>query len=43
MNVSKCVFDHLNDSDIMDILEECARKNIPIPITRKELEQLGMN
>ncbi len=34
-------FDHLNDSDIMDIIEECERKNIPV--TRKEIEQLGMD
>jgi len=34
-------FDHLNDSDIMAILEECERKNIPV--TRKEIEQLGMD
>ena len=34
-------YDHLNDSDIMDILEECERRNITI--TREELEQLGMN
>ncbi len=34
-------FDHLNDSDIMSILEECERKNIPV--TRKEIEQLGMD
>ena len=34
-------FDHLNDSDIMDILEECERKNILV--TRKEIEQLGVN
>ncbi len=34
-------FDHLNDSDVMDILEECERKNIPV--TRKEIEQLGMD
>lgn len=34
-------YDHLNDSDIMDILEECERKNIPV--TRKELEQLGID
>ena len=32
-------FDHLNDSDITSILEECERKNIPV--TRKEIEQLG--
>ncbi len=34
-------FGHLNDSDIMDILEECERKNIPV--TRKEIEQLGID
>ncbi len=34
-------FDHLNDSDITSILEECERKNIPV--TRKEIEQLGMD
>ena len=34
-------YDHLNDSDIMDILEECERKNIPV--TRKDLEQLGVD
>ncbi len=34
-------FNHLNDSDIMSILEECERKNIPA--TRKEIEQLGMD
>jgi len=34
-------FNHLNDSDIMDILEECERKNIHV--TRKEIEQLGMD
>jgi muramoyltetrapeptide carboxypeptidase LdcA involved in peptidoglycan recycling len=33
-------FWYLNDSDIMDILEECERRNIPV--TRKEIEQLGM-
>lgn len=33
-------FDRLNDSDIMDIFEECKRRNIFV--TRKELEQLGM-
>ena len=33
-------YDHLNDSDVTDIIEECKRKNIPV--TRKELEQLGM-
>jgi len=33
-------FDYLDDSDIMDILEECERRNIFI--TRKEIEQLGM-
>ena len=32
-------FDHLTDSDIMSILEECERKGIPV--TRKEIEQLG--
>lgn len=32
-------YDHLTDSDIMDILEECHRRNIPV--TRKELEQLA--
>ena len=32
--------DHLTDSDIMDILEECRRKNIPI--TRRELEDIIM-
>ncbi|WP_156092990.1 hypothetical protein [Lachnospira multipara] len=34
-------YDSLRDSDIMDILEECERKQIKI--TRKELEQLGMD
>ncbi len=34
-------YDHLNDSDIMSILEECERKNIPV--TRKEIEQLGVD
>ena len=34
-------YDHLNDSDIMDILEECNNKNISV--TRKELEQLGLD
>ena len=34
-------YDTLTDSDIMDILEECERKQIKI--TRKELEQLGMD
>ena len=34
-------YDHLGDSDIIDILEECERKNIPV--TRKELEKLGMD
>lgn len=34
-------YDHLTDSDIMDILEECERKNILV--TRKELEQLGLD
>ncbi len=34
-------FDHLNNSDIMNILKECERKNIPV--TRKEIEQLGMD
>lgn len=33
--------DHLNDSDIMSILEECERKNIDV--TREEIEQLGMD
>ena len=33
-------FGYLNDSDVMDILEECERRNIFV--TRKELEQLGM-
>ncbi len=32
-------YDHLNDSDIMDILEECERKGVPV--TRKEIEALG--
>lgn len=34
-------YDHLNDSDIMDIIEECERKGIPV--TRKEIEALGMD
>ena len=33
-------FDYLSDSDVMDILEECERRNISV--TRKEIEQLGM-
>ncbi len=32
-------YDHLTDSDIMGILEECHNRNIPV--TRKELEQLA--
>ena len=33
-------YDYLSDSDIMDILEECRRKNIPA--SRKMLEQIGL-
>ena len=36
----KAGFDHLNDSDIMDILEECQRKGIKY--TRQDLEELGL-
>lgn len=36
----KAGFDHLNDSDIMDILEECDRKHIKY--TRQDLEELGL-
>lgn len=31
-------YDHLNDSDIMDILEECERCNQPL--SRKEIESI---
>jgi hypothetical protein len=31
----------MKENLITDILEECRRKNIPV--TRKELEQLGMD
>ena len=31
-------YDHLNDSDILDILEECERNGQPI--SRKEIEAL---
>lgn len=35
-------YDHLTDSDIMDIIEECERKRIEV--TRKKLEQfIGMD
>lgn len=34
-------YNYLSDSDVMSILEECERKNIPV--TRKEIEQLGMD
>lgn len=34
-------YDNLTDSDIMDILAECERKNIDV--TRKDLERLEMN
>lgn len=34
-------YDNLTDSDIMDILAECGRKNIDV--THKDLERLGMN
>ena len=30
-------YDHLSDSDVMDILEECEQKNIPV--TRKDIER----
>lgn len=36
----KAGFDHLNDSDIIDILEECQRKGIKY--TRQDLEELGL-
>jgi hypothetical protein len=34
-------YDHLTDSDIMDILEECERRSIQV--TRQELEALGLD
>lgn len=34
-------YDHLTDSDIMDILEECDRQGITV--SRKELEDLMLD
>ena len=33
--------DFLTDSDVMDVLEECHRRKIPV--SRKDLKQLGMD
>lgn len=38
--VEKRGYDFLTDSDVLDIIDECKEKGIPV--ARKELEALGM-